>query len=183
MSRVRVVALQPAVALGRRSMPVAHTEREDLMLCWRLTGCREVWSRWQRPVRVMRFRRGLARRVVWLFIAACVGLPGVAARAQMQTDAQQQAERQAEIRATQDRQRLEAMVRRPLTREEVKSSLAARRQALKARRGAREARRAAEGPRDYSIPKPPPDLYIPPPPDAPGGEFDPAGMKLPAEVR
>jgi hypothetical protein len=130
----------------------------------------------------MRLGRVFARRVVWLFIAACVGLPGVAARAQMQTDAQE-AQRQAEAKIMQERQRLEARIPRPLTPEEVKSSLAARRQALKARQAEREARRAAEGPRDYSVPKLPPNSHIPSPPDAPGGEFDPAGMKRPAEVQ
>jgi len=72
---------------------------------------------------------------------------------------------------------------RSLTREEAKASIKDRRQAMKARQIQREARRTAQGPRDYSVPKPPPNLPVPPLPDAPGGEFDPAGMRLPAEVR
>jgi hypothetical protein len=152
------------------------------MLCWRLTGCREVWFRWQRPVRVMHLGRSLVRTAAWACIAGCLAIPGSVAWAQMQADAQQ-AQRQAEAKVMQELQRLEAKIPRPLTPEEVKTSLAARRQALKAGKAQRDARRAAEGPRDYSVPKPPPDQDVPPPPDAPGGEFDPAGMKRPAEVR
>jgi hypothetical protein len=152
------------------------------MLCWRLTGCTEVWFRWQRLVRVMHLGRGLARSAVWACIAGCLAFPGGGARAQVEADSQQ-AQKQAEARIMQERQRLEAKIPRPLTPEEVKTSLAARCQALKARQAEREARRAAEGPRDYSVPKLPPNSHIPPPPDAPGGEFDPAGMKRPAEVQ
>lgn len=72
--------------------------------------------------------------------------------------------------------------RRPLTREEVEVGLPERRRVLKERRRAWEAGRAAAGVPDYTVPRPPPGLPVPPPPDAAGGEFDPAGMALPAEV-
>jgi hypothetical protein len=64
-----------------------------------------------------------------------------------------------------------------LTAAEVEHGLAARHRALRERFLAHEQQRRQQPADDYAIPAPPPNVPAPPRPDAPGGEFDAAGVR------